>query len=821
MTRAFRHWALSTLAVLALAGCSASNERLAQRLEGGWAAVSRGEYAEGAALLEQVLEEDPENLYALTHLGLAYQQLGRLEEALQALGAADRLDPSRSSADAAYLDYYFGLAYESLERPEEALRSYERFATLRPEDPLGHARLGVLYEAAGRLEEARWHYDRAVSLDRSDAASLAGSDRMVQKILDAGGDPFPNAVPAVRVLDASAAEERLRGAWDLDESYSGADAVVLFSRYEHEILADGRARFTTHFAAKLQSWRAVADYGEAAVPYNASSQNIRVNRALTRFEDGSMLRVGEDAIRDATPRAALAFNLYSDTLWKVVSFSGLAPGVVVEYQVTVEDANARGGTDDVWFWNDAALQSKHPSLGTEYGLRVPEEVDFRWKTYRAEVSLEERREDGFAVYIWRSGASGPFRAEAGAPAAELTPRLALSSADSWEQIHGWYRRLLQDRGEVDEAFALAAGAAAAAGETQEERIAALCAFASRELRYVAIQLGAGAYQPRAASETFRRRYGDCKDMTNALIAALSLIGVEAYPALLNPTDGGADVDIELPSLGQFSHMILAVPDGSGGYVWYDPTEDALPYGRLPARDQGRLALILAPGGPEWARTPVDRAEANRFDWELEGAFSADGSFEGLERLRATGLRAAELRRLYGGVNPSELGSALSGLMSASYPGLELLDWRVSGLEEPALPVEVAVRFSVPGYARSLGGGYWLAPIPGGGLASRAELTHAAERLSPFALGVPTAATRRVRYRLPWPAAPLDPPAALESRYASFRRAYGVEDGAAAYDLEFSILEPSAPAEALPELKTLFGSLAREEGASFLCREALP
>ena len=788
----------------------------------GYEAIVRGDYAEAAALLETALQKQPDNLYALVHLGLAYQQLGRTEEAIDILEASHKRDPERTQNGTALLDYYLGLAYEDAGRDEDAVNAYERDAERDPTDPLPRAQLGALYERRNELEKARKEFELAAQLDPSNETAAQNVERVLRKMLDAGVDPFPDIVPAVRVLETDAAE-RIENAPHPDE-YPNDDAVILFNRLEHEILSDGRARFTTHLAVKILRRRAIADYGEIAVPYNSAAQHIRVNKALTRLPDGTVMRVQDDAIRDATPRAALAFNLYSDTLWKVISFPALMPGAVVEYQVTVEDAQPRGSARNIWFWNDVLLQAKYPTLTAEYGLRMPEEVKIKWKAYRADVRFERRKEDGNAVYIWSYGPVPPYLPEPNSPPAEETaPRLTLSSVDSWDAIHTWYRSLLSGRADMSDALAKAAGDVAASRGTQEERIQALCAYAARELRYVAIQLGQGAYQPHTAVDSFERRYGDCKDKTNLLISALSLIGVEALPAILNPTDGGADVDKELPSLSQFSHMILALPTGGGEYRWFDPTNDALPVGRLPARNQGRMALILAPSGPIWRRTPIDKADSNRLDWTLEAELGGDGSLEGVETLIGTGLRAGELRRLYRAVNPSRMRGYLEERLSGSYPGAQALEWSVEGLEDVHAPVQVRVHFRAKDYAR-VSGGALIAPIPGADLDAQAESAALQTRKTAYQLGVPAVMTRRVRLKLPDGfALSAPPPRAIQNRYASFKREYSFDGQTAQYDFEYTAHLPEVPPEAYPPFKRLLESLAQEENAVFLLerRNGLP
>ena len=80
----------------------------------------------------------------------------------------------------------------------------------------------------------------------------------------------------------------------------------------------------------------------------------------------------------------------------------------------------------------------------------------------------------------------------------------------------------------------------------------------REVRYTGVEFGAARLIPEYPSETLRRRFGDCKDKSTLLVAALRASGIDAYLALLSAGDD-QDVSPELPGLGMFDHAIVFVP----------------------------------------------------------------------------------------------------------------------------------------------------------------------------------------------------------------------------------------------------------------------
>jgi transglutaminase-like putative cysteine protease len=89
----------------------------------------------------------------------------------------------------------------------------------------------------------------------------------------------------------------------------------------------------------------------------------------------------------------------------------------------------------------------------------------------------------------------------------------------------------------------------------------LANFVQRDIRYVAIELGIGGWQPHPAPAVFSHRYGDCKDKATLLRSMLREIGIDSYHVVIY-TERGA-VTPQTPAHHGFNHAIIAVklPEG--------------------------------------------------------------------------------------------------------------------------------------------------------------------------------------------------------------------------------------------------------------------
>src|SRR5260370_7940342 len=85
----------------------------------------------------------------------------------------------------------------------------------------------------------------------------------------------------------------------------------------------------------------------------------------------------------------------------------------------------------------------------------------------------------------------------------------------------------------------------------------LVRLVQRDVRYVAMELGIGGYQPHPAVDVCTHHYGDCKDKATLMSAMLKEIGIESYYVVINSQRGA--VTPEMPAhMGGFNHAILAI-----------------------------------------------------------------------------------------------------------------------------------------------------------------------------------------------------------------------------------------------------------------------
>ncbi|HEY6357028.1 MAG TPA: transglutaminase family protein, partial [Vicinamibacterales bacterium] len=235
------------------------------------------------------------------------------------------------------------------------------------------------------------------------------------------------------------------------------------------------------------------------------------------------------------------------------------------------------------------------------------------------------------------------RSESYSPPADSNPlvmQVSVGAPGSWSDIGRWYAKLAQDRFHADSSLRDTVRAVVLHARSLEDSISALQRWVAQDVRYVSVSLGIGGYQPRTPGTVLSTGFGDCKDKATLFIAALRVIGVDAYPVLLN---AGGRPDRSLPTIGAFDHEIAAIKRQSG-YEFVDLTSEFSPLGTLPYPDASQFALVVHPDGTtEQVTTPADPANNNMTEVRMVGVLAPDGTISGRVTWRGTGNAALYMR----------------------------------------------------------------------------------------------------------------------------------------------------------------------------------
>jgi hypothetical protein len=192
------------------------------------------------------------------------------------------------------------------------------------------------------------------------------------------------------------------------------------------------------------------------------------------------------------------------------------------------------------------------------------------------------------------------------PAGVKTPAAAWSD---WPGMSAWYEELARGRADATPAIEAAARRIAPPeGAAFFDKVMAAARFVRDSVRYTAIELGVGGYQPRSAAETLENLFGDCKDKATLFRALLASAGIGSHWVIVRV--GAVDeVPVDV-AVGWFNHVVTAVPIPEGleipapfrpavatagdgrRFLIVDTTDDRTAIGSLAAGLESRRGLLV-------------------------------------------------------------------------------------------------------------------------------------------------------------------------------------------------------------------------------------
>lgn len=474
-------------------------------------------------------------------------------------------------------------------------------------------------------------------------------------------------------------------------------ATILERSLGIEIRPDGSIIERTRLRIRLDTENDLASWSPYPVYLDEHRTLESLSAAATR-PDGKVLTVARRAL-DTVEHAA-DFELHSSRKFRTVTFPEVPAGSVLALDFEVKERP--------YFPSGLApLALSDPTESLRVEVRGGG-AGWRWRLDGKLAGLEVQEIPGGVVVTGRNlpRISPPDLAPDSAGDGAIL-RYAWGELQDWEGVGRWYDRLVAEVPRNTSAVRDKARELTAGKTSPREKAEALVAFARRQVRYVAVEVGIGGYRPSAPQEVLERRWGDCKDKAFLLVDLLREVGIQAWPVLIQ--GGEADrVDREFPSPNQFNHAIVAVsPEGlglaedapvAGGYLFLDATQTWGGLSWLQPAVQDQEALVIRDGKGLLVRTPVRH---NQELIRLTVDFAADGGrLSGEARLDLMGEPGAAFLDLAAAGRPEEVDRALRQVFGRYFPASDLDEPRLSTRDTgvPAATLTARVRLPAPAAA---------------------------------------------------------------------------------------------------------------------------
>jgi hypothetical protein len=599
-------------------------------------------------------------------------------------------------------------------------------------------------------------------------------------------------------------------------------AVILLDDETYTVAPDGRATLHEREVVKILRPQG-RDYGYPSVWYDKDSKILSMH-VWSIDPAGHEYAVKNNEMHDISAPGD-GGELYDDDKARVADPPGRDPGGVVAYEY--EERARPYLAEATW-----EFQGELPVLNQSFTLILPPGYTYAttW-AHHAKIDAIDLENQHFRWEMNNESAIDldriPLSPAYGSLAARMTvhysaPGMVALQDSTWQGIGEWYATLEHDRLTATPDIA-AKAAELTAGKTDfYDKAEAIGNFVQQQIRYVAIEIGIGGYQPHTADDIFRGRYGDCKDKATLLSAMLSSVGI--HSALLMVDTQRGVIDPNAPSIAG-NHMIGAIEIPSGydsprlhsvvtaktgkRYLIFDPTWDQTPFGQLEDNLQGSYGILMEGSDSQVIQLPVLNPDLNTIQRTANLQLTPDGSLKGIVTEKYFGDLAQQGRWVFGHEDATKQQEYLDHSVAQDFMAASLTDLKVQNVS--ALDKDFTTTFDLQAahFADSVGPLLMVRPRVFGSYAL--PIDHKTRKI-PIDLEQTMQGTDSFNIQLPdgYVVDELPDPVKVDVGFASYQSSTELQGRILHYSRTFTLRTVTLPPAEYPELQRLVSVIGADE-----------
>ena len=589
-----------------------------------------------------------------------------------------------------------------------------------------------------------------------------------------------------------------------------ADKIKIQSREAYKILRpEGRGRGTVKLY--FNQTRKIKDLHGWCIPAQGKDYEVKDKDAM-----------------DVTAPIQGGY-LVLDAKYRVLNIPAPDVGNIVGYEYEIEE-------QPFWLQDDWRFQETDPVRESHFTLQLPQGWVYK-ASWLAHDEIKPEQAGGNVLRWTVTDVKGishepdmpPVSGLAGQMIVSFFPAGGTSSKNEfvdWKGLGDWYGDLIRGQMDASEAIKQEVNGLTAGKAGQLQKIQAIAGFVQHDIRYVAIELGIGGWQPHAAPEVLAHKYGDCKDKATLLRTMLREIGVDSYQVLINTQRGAIARDT--PAHNAFNHAILAIklPDEVkdksliavmkdpklGRFLFFDPTNDVTPFGQIGGYLQANYGLLVAPDGGDLVELPQQPSAMNSIQRTGKLTLDASGKLTGdVEEFRVGDRARSERSRLRATTASVDRIKPIENLLAGSLSNFQIVKASVVNFDLTDQPFGFQYSFQSENYARPAGNLLLVRPRVLGTKAL-AILETKDPRKYPFEFEGPYRDTDSFDITLPvgYEVDELPPPTDVEYSFGTYHSRTEASGQVLHYTRSMEIKELSVPVSQMDDLKKFYRIIASDE-----------
>lgn len=388
----------------------------------------------------------------------------------------------------------------------------------------------------------------------------------------------------------------------------GMYAVVRDDFTRFEILAINKSRIKVHKVITILNENGKYLATEA-VFYDKLEKIVSISGTAYDANGNVIKKLKNSEIAD---RSAYDGSLFTDNRYKLLDLTQSTYPYTVEFEYESERKYLYSIPSFALYTDDEVSIEKE-----SYEVEYPVALKPRYKLNKIEEPTKQAKGDSEKL-MWSFQNIVPEKFEKYTSSLSI-PSILISpsqfeydgyrgSMESWNTLGKWQTLLNEGRGVLPATTIAKIKEVTKNLTTVEEKTKALYEYLQSKTRYVSIQRGIGGFQPFEAWLVDQKSYGDCKALSNYMVAMLKEVGVKGYYTWIYGGNESRYVPTDFP-FDPFNHIVVSVPNGRDT-LWLECTSQTNPFGYLGEFTGDRYALMITEDGGKLVRTPKLKTEQN-------------------------------------------------------------------------------------------------------------------------------------------------------------------------------------------------------------------
>lgn len=407
-------------------------------------------------------------------------------------------------------------------------------------------------------------------------------------------------------------------------------------------------------------------WGGFSTPYDKFTA---INSVSIRLYDAMGKELKHVKKKDMDDRSyTVEGTMMNDARYKQYDFNYRSYPYTVEY----EEEGEKSGI--LYFDNWQPLQAPGvSSQHSKYVIIAPKDYEVRYKAFNTDIEPVITASGDKKIYTWELRNLKPGSRESNGPRwGELSPKVLFAPSDfeaegykgnmsSWANFGKFINQLRMGRDVLPAETKKKVHELTDHLSGTREKVYALYDYLQKTTHYISIQLGIGGWQPFPADYVATRLYGDCKALSNYMVALLKEAGIEGKYVVLYSGEEAPDMIEEFSSL-QGNHAISCVPMGKDT-IWLECTSQTVSPGYMGSSTGGRKVLVIDESGGHIVRTPSYMAKDNVQSRVVTARINEEGNLDAEVNTVYTGIKQELPHALINEVNSEQRQKLLNYLLN--------------------------------------------------------------------------------------------------------------------------------------------------------------